>query len=290
MTDTVVIFLPHFTASAEKIAQFLNADMKEYSRDIFAQVFVNYRRIVAVMAVGIVVRAISTLVRNKWVDPAIVIVSPNMVFAIPILGGHHGANNLAKELMGMGLTPVITTATEAIGKESVEAISDRLSCEILNRDSTRATNASMLDSKVPLYTIPGPGIVIAGPAVSIFLRRGEYTVGIGCRKGTSRDEIIFALESAFRHAQIQPDTVMAYATTERKRSEAGLLKAVAQLSGNLVFLDDQTINMQSASTQSKAENLGLKGVAEPCALALSKLKELVMTKKTYGRVTVAIAR
>jgi cobalt-precorrin 5A hydrolase len=42
----------------------------------------------------------------------------------------------------------------------------------------------MLKGDVPLYTISGPGIVIAGQAVSILLHKGEFTVGIGCRKGT----------------------------------------------------------------------------------------------------------
>jgi cobalt-precorrin 5A hydrolase len=63
-----------------------------------------------------------------------------------------------------------------------------------------------------------------------------------------------------------------------------------ELSGSLVFLDDGTLNAQEAISPSRAGNLGLKGVAEPAALALSRHRELVLPKRIYGGVTVAIAR
>jgi cobalt-precorrin 5A hydrolase len=290
MTGTLVITLPSFIPLAERIAALLSADLREYSRDAFAEAFQGYRRIVAVMSVGIVVRAVAPLIRNKWEDPAVVAVSPDGAYAIPVIGGHHGANALARDLAPLGIRPVITTATEVFGKESVEGIADRSSCDILNRDSTRAVNAAMLAADVPLYTVPGPGIVIAGPNVSILVRKGEYTVGIGCRKGARAEEVERAIRDACADAAISPDQVMVYATTEKKQGESGLVEAVAALSGNLVFVDDDTINAQPTGAPSAAVRLGLQGVAEPCALAVSKRRELVMEKRTYGRTTVAIAR
>ena len=62
------------------------------------------------------------------------------------------------------------------------------------------------------------------------------------------------------------------------------------LSGNLIFLNDDTINAQEGTGPSRAARLGLLGVAEPAALAASKDKVLVMKKRVYGSVTVAIAR
>jgi cobalt-precorrin 5A hydrolase len=290
MTDTVVISLPHFAIEADRIARVLNADQKEYHRDAFVDAFRAYRRIVAVMSTGIVVRAIAPLIHDKWDDPAVVVVSPDLRYAVPLLGGHHGANVLARDLIGAGLIPVITTATEAMGKESVEGIATRSSCDIMNRDSTRVVNAAMLEGEVPVYTVPGPGVVIAGPQVSILLRPGEYVVGIGCRRGIAKEEVIAALERAFSDAGMEQNRILAFATTSKKKKERGLMDAIAQLGGNLIFLDDQTINAQKTVSASKAGTLGLKGVAEPCALALSRRKELVMSKRVYGGVTVAVAR
>jgi cobalt-precorrin 5A hydrolase len=290
MTDTVVIALPHSAENADRIARFLNADRQEYSPVNFRQAFQTYRRIVAFMSAGIVVRALVPRILNKWKDPAVVVISPDMRYAIPLLGGHHGANALAKELTGAGLIPVITTATEAMGKESVETIAERTTHEILNRDSTRAVNAAMLNGGVPVYTVSGPGVVIAGPKVSILLRRGDYTVGIGCRRGTRKEAVISALEQAFSDAGIERTMVLAYVTTEKKKGEKGLRSAIEDLGGDLVFLDDLTINAQETLSPSRADHLGLKGVAEPCALALSRHGDLVLPKRVYGGVTVAIAR
>ena len=96
-----------------------------------------------------------------------------MYYAIPVLGGHHGANELAKELAALGIQPVITTATEATGRDSVEAIAQRSACDIINRESTRRVNSALLDADVPVYTVQGPGIVIAGQDVSVLLKNGR---------------------------------------------------------------------------------------------------------------------
>jgi cobalt-precorrin 5A hydrolase len=143
---------------------------------------------------------------------------------------------------------------------------------------------------VPVHTISGPAVVVAGPGVSVMFRKGEYTVGIGCRKGIKKDEVLDAVRHALVARGIAPDNVFVYATTAKKMSEKGLRDAVPNLSAGLVFLDDGTINEQAVCSPSKAGRIGLAGVAEPCALALSKRKELVMPKTVYGKVTVAIAR
>ena len=105
MNDTVVIALSRFKGEAEKVAKFLGADVRVYTPTIFARIFPDTRRIVAIMSMGIVVRRIAPLVNNKWNDPAVVVVSPDLAYAIPVIGGHHGANDLAKELVGNGYPP-----------------------------------------------------------------------------------------------------------------------------------------------------------------------------------------
>lgn len=290
MTGTVVVALDRFLPSARRIAETLGADLVAYTSGVFADLFGRYDRIVALMSAGIAVRGVAPLLVEKWRDPAVVVVSPDLRYAVPIVGGHHGGNDLARELAGIGITPVITTATETQGRDSVEGIAARSGCDIVNRDSTRAVNAAMLDSDLPLYAIRGPSIVVAGPGVSILVRKGDYVVGIGCRKGAAAGAVAGALRQALEQAGIAPEDVFIYATTAKKRGEAGLRDAVAELGGNLVYLDDDTLNAQRAPSPSRAQLIGLAGVAEPAALAISKRKELVLAKQTYGCVTVAIAR
>jgi len=289
MTDTVVIALFRFLDQANTIAQFLGGEVREYRPDIFSDIFPHTRRIVAIMSMGIVVRSIAPLLKDKWNDPAVVVVSPDLAYAIPLIGGHHGANELAKELSALGIRPVITTATESAGRDSVEGVGERCGCDIVNRESTRQVNAAMLDIDVPVFSVKGPGIVIAGPDVSILVKKGEYTVGIGCRKGVKKEEVLDAIRIALAETGVIKDDVLVYATTQKKLNETGLTEAVSSLAGNLIFLDDETINAQTGLTLSRATKIGLLGVAEPCALAVAKKKHLIMAKKVYGRVTVAIA-
>jgi cobalt-precorrin 5A hydrolase len=290
MTDTVVIALARFLPDARRIAAFLDAEAIEYRAGIFSEVFPRARRIVALMSMGIVVRGIAPLLSDKWTDPAVVVVTPDFSYAVPLLGGHHGANALAKELSGLGLVPVISTATEANGRDSVEGIAERTGCDIVNRDSTRAVNAGILDGTAHVYSMPGPGILLAGPDVSILVHQGTYAVGIGCRKGVTEGEVTLAIYEALAVAGIEQGEVMIYATTAKKCSETGLVDAIAAIPANLIFLDDDTINAQVPQTPSKAKRLGLIGVAEPCALAVSKHRELIMRKKVFSKVTIAIAR
>jgi cobalt-precorrin 5A hydrolase len=290
MTDTVVIALPYFRNDAERIAAFLGADTATYTPEIFADAFCNRKRIVALMSMGIVVRKIAPLLDDKWTDPAVVVISPDCRYAIPLLGGHHGANELAKELAGFGLVPVITTATESRGRESVESVAERTGTAVVNRTSTRAVNTALLERDLPVHVIEGPAIVLAGPDVSLLVKEGEYSVGVGCRKGAGEDEIAAAVRTALAENGISETDVFIYATTVKKMHEPGLIKAVGALSGNLIFLDDDTINAQKGTGPSRASKIGLLGVAGPCALAMSKRKEFIMEKKVYGRVTVAIAR
>jgi cobalt-precorrin 5A hydrolase len=290
MIDTVIVAFPRFSREAERIAAFLGVDFREYKTGIFTELFPETKRIIALMSMGIAVRSIAPLLRDKWTDPAVVVVSPDLRYAVPLVGGHHGANALARELSPLGIQPVITTATETAGQDAVETVAMQNGCEIVNRNSTRTVNAAVLDGTAKIYAVPGPAMVLAGPDVSILVKQGEYAVGVGCRKGVAPAEVSRAIRSALDEAGVSLNDVMVVATTVKKSLENGLIAGVAALPANLVFLDDDTINAQAVATPSRAHRIGLLGVAEPCALAVAKRKELVMRKKVFGRVTVAIAR
>ncbi|HVP95086.1 MAG TPA: cobalt-precorrin 5A hydrolase [Methanoregulaceae archaeon] len=290
MSETVVIAPARFEATAEQIAWKLNADLLGYEPDAFSIAFSQYRRIIAVMATGIVVRRIAPLLVDKWTDPAVVVVSPDLAFAVPLIGGHHGANELARELSLLGIRPVITTATETKGLRSVEGIAADHDMQVINRSSTRQVNAGILDGTTRVFRVRGPSVVLADRGVSFLSKSGLYSVGLGCRLGITREEAGRSIAEALSAAGIRSDEVMIFATTEKKISETGLISAVESLGGNLIFLDDDTIKAQETESPSEASRIGLPAVAEPAALAVSCRKELVMKKRVFGKMTVAIAR
>lgn len=285
-----VIALGRFEEAGKRIAEFLGAGFMRYAPDAFRQAFHQSTHIVAVMSTGIATRSIAPLISDKWKDPAVVVVDPGLSFAIPLVGGHHGANDLARELSGLGLTPVITTATERSGRSSVEVIARGHGSRVLNQESTVRVNAAILDGDVQFYSIAGPSMILAGPETAIMVKEGEYSVGLGCRKGTGKDAIVDALRKALSAADISADEVSVFATTVKKSHEPGILGAVRALGGILVYLDDSVLAQFPPESPSRAGAVGLAGVAEPAARAASRRKELVMKKTVYGEVTVAIAR
>lgn len=287
---TAVIAFKRFEEEGMEIASALGAEFLQYSDGIFQRCFTAFSRIIAIMSAGIVVRNVAPLLTDKWHDPAVVVVSPDLRYAIPLIGGHHGANDLAHSLAELGIVPVITTATETAGRSSVENIARKEGYVVVNRDSTRRVNAALLDGDVPVYPISGAGIVFAGPGISFLVRPGSYIVGIGCRRGTAPAEVQSAIHAAFAAVSISPEEVLVYTTTVRKFSEPGIRQAVEGMGGNLVYIEDETINRYRGPTPSRADRIGLSGVAEPAALALAHYGELVLKKRVYGGVTIAIAR
>lgn len=275
---------------AAALAGWLGGEAVAYHEQAFEDAFRERDGIVAVMALGIVIRKLAPILRDKWTDPPVVAVTPDLRFCVPLLGGHHGANELARRLSNEGMIPVISTATDALGKDSVEEIAARNRMEVINKSSTVTVNKAFLQGDVPVYRIDGPAVVLVSPGVSVLATRGEFIVGIGCNRGTAAEEIVQAIRDALREAGIDPREVLAFSSTVKKSDEAGLLKAIQDLDGALFLVDDETINSQKGTSPSRASLIGLIGVAEPSALSLSKRKEIVMRRRTYGNVTVAIAR
>ncbi len=139
----VVVILPRFQEAGMRIAKFLEAESLPYSESVFTELYGKCDVIICIMSAGIAVRGCAPLLTDKWHDPAIVVVTPDMRYAIPILGGHHGGNEVAKRLADLGIEPVISTATEVMGRPSVEETARSGWFTIVNRSSTREVNGAI---------------------------------------------------------------------------------------------------------------------------------------------------
>jgi len=84
--------------------------------ELTAQIFNDYQGLVYIMPTGVVVRALTSQVRHKLRDPAVVVVDVGGRWAISLLSGHEGgANDLAMQVANLiGVEPIITTTTEAV--------------------------------------------------------------------------------------------------------------------------------------------------------------------------------
>ena len=277
-----------------------------------AEAFSAFDALVFVGAVGIAVRAVAPFLKSKAKDPAVVAVDECGRFAVPVVSGHlGGANDLAREISEIcGAVAVITTATDANGLFAVDEWAKRQNCAVTDPHGIKAVSAKILAgetvrirSEWPVEGQPPEGVTLTnGPVwdVRVDVHRHEgglclapkaLVLGMGCRRGTSRE----ALEAAFRalceEQDLWPETVCAVATIDLKAEEPGLLDFCAGHGWPLTcYSAEELREVEGMFTPSAfvERTTGVDNVCERSA-ALSAGGPLLTGKHAGNGVTMALA-
>ncbi len=272
-----------------------SVDIIEYHGGVFAEHWGEYDCFVGLMASGIAMRKTAPLLDDKWEDPAVVVVDEELTWAIPLTGGHHGANQVADDLASMGAVPAMTTASEAAGKQGVEERAKALDTHVVNGDSTVATNLAVLDETLgPVARLDGPAAVVADDDVTVLNRNKEEGVvlGTGSVSGATAEQFLDAWRGALEGTGFGVEDVEFVATATRKEEEDGLLAAAEQLDLGVVSFEKETLVEFEGPTPSRSKELiGWPGVAEASAIAGGRDHDLVCEKERFDEaVTVAVGR
>ena len=270
--------------------------------------------LVFVGASGIAVRAVAPHVNSKDSDPAVLCVDERARFVIPLLSGHiGGANRLARQLAeALDATPVITTATDVNGRFSVDAwaaarvyaISDmalakRVSAAILTRDIPFCADRMPENADLPdgLYRAEAGAL---GVCVSVCERHPfdetllliprALRLGVGCRRGASREAIEGLITKALRAHALRPEAVREVATIDVKGDEAGLAACCSEHNWPLkLYSADRLRAVRGDYSESDfvREAVGVGNVCERAAMAEGG--RLLVPKTAENGVTVAVA-
>lgn len=138
-----------FVPSRYRFAIAAGAQGFESFKALLPRVWERHRAIVCIMATGIVVRQIAPLLKNKTVDPAVVVLDEKGRFVISLLSGHlGGANRLAEKVAELiGGHAVITTASDVQEKPAIDLIAREAGLEIENMELTALLTRSLLDDE-----------------------------------------------------------------------------------------------------------------------------------------------
>lgn len=103
------IFVPQ-----DRVSEGLEAFPTGHFKEGLRQLFKEYEALICIMATGIVVRSLASVLEDKRQDPAVLVMDEKGQHVISLLSGHLGGGNqltlqVAKKL---GSRPVITTATD----------------------------------------------------------------------------------------------------------------------------------------------------------------------------------
>ncbi|MCW4044380.1 MAG: cobalt-precorrin 5A hydrolase [Candidatus Bathyarchaeota archaeon] len=255
----------------------LDMRLGEFIKEIFGKV----DAIISVMATGIVVRTIAPCLRSKLSDPAVVCVDVSGRFAISLLSGHHGGANELTRIIAreIGAIPVITTASEVMGKMSIDEVARLLHCKIQNPSSLVAVNSALVNEKhVGLFLVGGVripvnmifgydvkhantvkeavdalknfdagAIITEKPASTKLLRTiailvpKKVIVGIGARKNSSASEIVAAVNSALARVDLPLERIDRLATVDIKKASQSVLSAAEKLGLPIDFVNVEAL-------------------------------------------------
>ena len=263
-----------------------SVDIIEYHGDVFAEYWGEYDCFVGLMASGIAMRKTAHLLDD---------VDEELTWAIPLTGGHHGANQVADDLASMGAVPAMTTASEAAGKQGVEERAKALDTHVVNGDSTVATNLAVLDENLgPVARLDGPTAVVAADDVTVLKRNKEAGVvlGTGSVSGATAEQFLDAWHGALEGTEFGVEDVEFVATGTRKQEEDGLLAAAERLDIGVVAFEKETLaEFEGPSPSRSKELIGWPGIAEASAIAGGRNHDLVCEKERFDEaVTVAVGR
>lgn len=118
--------------------------------------------------------------------------------------------------------------------------------------------------------------------------------GVGCRRGTTAEEIDAAIDAALSEAGETPDAVSLIATSDGKGSETGIIEAAARRGLQLVLVKPAALEAAGPRTQSSSprvkELFGVPSVAEAAALAAAGPEAaLLVPRVIVGAATCALA-
>lgn len=266
--------------------------------------------IVGLCASGILIRALAPLLGDKRAEPPVVAVAADGSSVVPLLGGHHGANELARTLAAaLRAHAAVTTAGDLLLGTALDAPPPGWSLpepEAAKAVMTRLLDgggaAVVADDEVDaswLHLPAGDDVLIRATVRcdqvgDLVLHPRQLALGVGCERDVPAQALIDHARHILAEARLAPAAVACVVSLDLKAAEpavhalAGSLGVPARFFG-ADALRAETSRLATPSTAVQDE-VSVPGVAEAAGLAAAGSDgRLIVPKRIGARVTCAIA-
>lgn len=327
MKPAVVILNPSAAPMAQTIAAAIGgavhglrfrverADVRFVSTaDHLRALFEEGRVIVAVMASGALIRILAPLLSDKRSEPAVLAVSEDGASIVPLLGGHHGGNDLAVTIASVlnGHAAVTTAGDVRFGVAldappngyvltNPAAAKGVMAALLTGASATLVGEADWLSRSAIPFADDAPirlqvSDVRSDPSDNELVYAPQtLCVGVGCERGTPAEDIIGLVDKTLRTAKLAPQALAGVFSIDLKADEAAIHAVADHFGVDARFFSAAELEAERDRLIHPSEivfaEVGCHGVAEGAALAASGGDgALVVEKQKAQRATCAIAR
>ncbi|MEL6586085.1 MAG: precorrin-3B C(17)-methyltransferase [Pseudomonadota bacterium] len=316
VTPIVVALNAAGEATARKVAEALECPLHGRAGRTSAQItfphaldhartlFAAGHPIIGVCAAGILIRAVAPLLNDKTTEPPVLSVSDDGAVVMPLLGGHRGANRLARRIAdALSGHAAVTTAGEVALGAALDEPPDGyvlanpgdakpVMAALLQGGGARLTGPEIFDiprgETVDLVVTDQP---VTGHSARLVYHPKQYSLGVGCARDADPEEVWANVEKVLSQAGIAPGAVASVNTLDLKLDEAAVNALGARLDRPVRAFTAQDlagIDVPNPSDVVQAE-VGTPSVAEAAALRASG-GVLVVPKRKTANTTVALAK
>ncbi|MDP6831835.1 MAG: precorrin-3B C(17)-methyltransferase [Alphaproteobacteria bacterium] len=280
-------------------------------RDCFA----SGQPLIALCAAGIVIRHLAPVLGDKHSDAPVLALAEDGSAVLPLLGGHHGANVLARRIAKiLEIAPAITTASDtayAVSldeppqgwrlanpsdmKAFVAELRAGATVQIEGEaDWLRAGDLPLADDGALRITICDTPL--QGDGQHLVYHTQNLALGVGCERRAAADELIQLIAETLAAENLSPLSLVGIFSLDLKTDEAAVHAAAAHFDIPARFFDLAALQAQEARLANPSEvvkrEVGVSGVAEAAALAAVDAcgGGLLVEKRKSQRATCAMAR
>lgn len=267
-------------------------------------IFKKYYGIIFITAMGIAVRVISPYIQKKDIDPCILVVDENGNFIIPILSGHlGGGNELASKIATkIKALPLITTSSDISGKIAVDTLATKINGRLKDLESAKKVTSLIVAGEKVQIKVPDnisdenpSGVILISNKENIEMTQiipKNIVIGIGCKKGSSKEKIIFAIKDILKELNISNKAIRVIGTVDVKKDEIGIIESAKYFDVPLKIIQrDEIKKIQDRFEKSEfvEKIIGVTSVSAPCSvLSSEKNGKLLIEKKRYEGVTLSV--
>ncbi|MEM8744722.1 MAG: precorrin-3B C(17)-methyltransferase [Pseudomonadota bacterium] len=284
-------------------------DAPGHIRDLFRE----GTPIIGVCAAGILIRALGPLLTDKSSEPPVIAVAEDGSAVVPLLGGHRGANDLARRVAGaLPCDAAITTAGDV--RFEVALDDPPQGWTLANPGDAKNVMAALLAGRKAqisgtLPWIEASGLPLTddgdvelkattkketGSASKLVYHPEGLAIGVGCERDCAPEELITLVQETLEAHALAPASVALVASIDLKADEEAVHAVATHFGVPVRFLSADDLNGQAPRLKNPSEvvlrEVGCPGVAEGAALASAGAQGSLLVEKTKSkRATCAIA-